>query len=683
MGAKWIWYPGDFELYHSMLLHARREEYGYAYPVMWHVSRPECLACFSTIVDLAEDVTATVYARGKGYVNAGGRRLGGLNQAHTFPKGRYDLTIEVSNVETFPAIFIDADGLCTDESWVAHFDGAARRPVGCENMFTRPEDDPAVFPFAYSDLTPVSTEPVEGGVLYDFGVESFGPVVLDRTQGMGAVTVRYGESREEALDREYCLLFERVPEGDGAICLAPRAFRYIFVETERGGDTPCVSAQLEYLPTEDVASFKCDDERLPQIWDICARAFHLNTREFFLDGVKRDRWVWSGDAYQSYMVSRYLYGDQSVTRRTIRALLDRPPYVQHINTINDYSAYMFLAVRDHWFATGDTDFVRSVWDQLQALYAFITERLDEETGYVVCRPGDWIFIDWADMDKGGPLCAEQILLWQVYLAMDALSKVMAEDRAEISEAGANHYSAMTGAVVPFPETHAAPDYLGRAEALKKRIMADFWDEDRHAFIDTYASGRRNVTRHANIFAILYDFVDEATQRAILRDVLLTDAYPEITTPYFKLFELMAFAKLGHIEAVQDYIDSYWGGMLDNGATSAWEEYIPSRSGTEHYEMYGDKYGCSLCHAWGAGPIVLLGRYCAGVRSTSAGSATFEVAPVPGRYGHFEAVVPIAGGRVRIAFENGRVTACADVPGGTLRFAGQEKPLPQGESVTIG
>ena len=57
--------------------------------------------------------------------------------------------------------------------------------------------------------------------------------------------------------------------------------------------------------------------------------------------------------------------------------------------------------------------------------------------------------------------------------------------------------------------------------------------------------------------------------------------------------------------------------------------------------------------------------------------------MPGRYGHFEAVVPIAGGRVRIAFENGRVTACADVPGGTLRFAGQEKPLPQGESVTIG
>ena len=26
--GRWIWYPGDFELYHNMLLHSRREEKG-------------------------------------------------------------------------------------------------------------------------------------------------------------------------------------------------------------------------------------------------------------------------------------------------------------------------------------------------------------------------------------------------------------------------------------------------------------------------------------------------------------------------------------------------------------------------------------------------------------------------------------------------------------------------------
>ena len=36
---------------------------------------------------------------------------------------------------------------------------------------------------------------------------------------------------------------------------------------------------------------------------------HLTTREFFIDGIKRDRWVWSGDAIQSYLMNYYLFFD--------------------------------------------------------------------------------------------------------------------------------------------------------------------------------------------------------------------------------------------------------------------------------------------------------------------------------------------------------------------------------------
>ena len=57
------------------------------------------------------------------------------------------------------------------------------------------------------------------------------------------------------------------------------------------------------------AAFSCEDERLNAIYDVSARTMELCTREFFLDGIKRDRWVWSGDAYQSYMVNIYLFFD--------------------------------------------------------------------------------------------------------------------------------------------------------------------------------------------------------------------------------------------------------------------------------------------------------------------------------------------------------------------------------------
>lgn len=136
----------------------------------------------------------------------------------------------------------------------------------------------------------------------------------------------------------------------------------------------------------------------------------------------------------------------------------------------------------------------------------------------------------------------------------------------------------------------AKPYTERADRLKTVINEKFWDEEKHAYIDTYTSGRRNVTRHAAIFAILYDFVDRKTADDFVKNILENDSVTKITTPYFELYELMAFCKLGHIGYAQNMIDSYWGGMLKLGATTIWEQYDPTESGVAHYGMYGNKFG---------------------------------------------------------------------------------------------
>lgn len=46
-------------------------------------------------------------------------------------------------------------------------------------------------------------------------------------------------------------------------------------------------------------------------------------------------------------------------------------------------------------------------------------------------------------------------------------------------------------------------------------------------------------------------------------------------------------------------------------------------------MYGDPFGKSLCQAWAASPIYLLGRCFLGVRPLTPGYETYEVEP------HFE------------------------------------------------
>ena len=47
----------------------------------------------------------------------------------------------------------------------------------------------------------------------------------------------------------------------------------------------------------------------------------------------------------------------------------------------------------------------------------------------------------------------------------------------------------------------------------------FYDEEKGCYIDGYASGKRNVPRHGNIFAILFDIADAQRQASLVQNVL--------------------------------------------------------------------------------------------------------------------------------------------------------------------
>ncbi len=649
-GSKWIWYPGDFEIYHHLVLSCRRQELGTDMPCAWRLARPEASARFHKTFTADSDGSLVIRTRGRGVVRLDSAKLP-VNETHFFTAGEHHLVVELYDLDRFPSLYCESNLLASDESWTVDAYDARYVNVACEPAFTSPDDDPSAFPFEYAALSSVATERVGEGVLYDFGKESFGPVTVDIPEGVKILLV-YGESRAEALDTGDAIIREYLTAGDEKR-RPSRAFRYVFVCGD-GAQEVGLSAELEYLPIEDRASFECPDPLINRIWSVCSDTFHLNSREFFLDGIKRDRWVWSGDAYQSYMIARYLYADDSVTRRTIRALLGKPPYKTHINTINDYSAYLIMSVAERHDAGGSLDFTQSVWPAVKELYAFITGRLDDD-GLVVKRNADWIFIDWGVLDKEGPHCAEQILLWRTHLSMAQLSDLFGE-----------------------------PDvYTARADELKKKILDLYWDGEKGAFIDSFASGKRFVSKQTNIFAILFDLVDGEIRDSVIKNALLNDALPPVTTPYFKLYELLALCKTGRSKDAFDYVRSYWGGMLREGATSVWEAYDPEKKGAEHYAMYGMAYGKSLCHAWGSGPILLLCRYCAGVEMKPRG-AGFTVSPRPDGIGPFRAVVPVGEGSVEIVFDGESFTVTADADGGEFINAdGTRAALKAGEKQTFG
>lgn len=669
--SKWIWYPGDFELYHSMLLHNRRRVTGvyknlnskkendivsaYYYP-MWRVDGPlrNCELYKKARIEYPETVElisntdqATLLINGK-YHRAGAKI--------ELAPGEYEIKVSGFKDGGFPCFFIKGDTFASDESWrVCDFD-KRNMQVGCNELYTDAEDNPEIFKFSYKRLDPVSVRTVGNGILVDFGKEVFGKLNLKSAREESCeVLISCGETEEEALDVKEANFVVNASVKNGEFVSDSLALRYAYIPEYDGNAE--LYLDFEYLDIKDVAEFRCDSELINKIWDTCVYTLHLNMREGFFDGIKRDRWVWSGDAYQSYYVNYYLTHDLDTVKRTVRMLRGRDPMTKHINTIVDYTFYWICSIWDYYYFTGDRTFVENMYPDMLSTLGFIEERLSDDKMYTT-REGDWVFIDWAHFDKKeGPICAEQMLLCHAYSAMASCADLLFDTDTE------KHCSE-------------------RAEYLKKKINELYWDEEKGAFVDDYTSGRRNVTRHANIFALLFDLTDGERQKSIIKNVIYNKEIAPITTPYFEFYELDAMCKIGDFKYVTDMLYSYWGGMIELGATTIWEEFDPKMKGVEHYAMYGEKYGKSLCHAWGASPIYLLGKYALGVRPTSAGYATFDVVPNLMCFGSFEGKAPVLGGYVSVKMDESSVTVFTDRNGGTLVINGERYAVEKNIPLTV-
>jgi hypothetical protein len=125
------------------------------------------------------------------------------------------------------------------------------------------------------------------------------------------------------------------------------------------------------------------------------------------------------------------------------------------------------------------------------------------------------------------------------------------------------------------------------------------------------------------------------------------------------------------------IKNYWGGMLKLGATSFWEEYNPSKKGAEHLAMYGREFGKSLCHAWGASPIYLLGKYYIGVKPTSPAYQTWVAEPNLGGLKWMEGKVPTPNGDISVYASTSEVKIKSPVGTGILRLKSKSKPVVKG------
>lgn len=667
--ASWIWYPGDFEIWLSNEVQIKRTKRDVVLPPWWRVYSHNSSVSFGKHVNLKQEEEIQVVVEGKFNITIDGKYLQGDLSRIIIPEGKHTINFQVFNSATPPSIFISGKTIVSDTTWYSNTVRGAY-PENANNLgnvkadtwtyLNKGDMPPSKFKLPTEEKSPVKIETNPGSMLIDFGDETFGFLRFKALKGSGKIDVYYGESIEEALSMDSCETLDHftIANLTPSDFIAPqsRAFRYVNIKCDADIEFDSIDMLYEYLPLSYRGTFNSSDAELNTIWKTSANTLQLNTREFFLDGIKRDRWIWSGDANQSYLMNYYLFFDNSIVKRTIWAVRGGEPVEAHINTILDYSFYWFISIYDYYLYTGDLAFIKKLYPRMISLMEFCLDRRNNN-GMVEGLPGDWLFLDWAPISKEGELSAIQILFCRSLESMALCASLL-------------------------NDTKRSTRYASLSKELKAKVLNTFWDDGQAVLLHNRKNNQleKDITRYPNMFAVMFGYLDSTKTGKVKSNVLLNDNVLRITTPYMRFYELEALCAVGEQKYVMKEMKDYWGGMLNAGATTFWELYDQNEKGTEQYAMYGRPFGKSLCHAWGASPIYLLGKYYLGVKPIKPGYEEYVIEPNLGGLEWMEGKVPTPRGDVSIKVMKNKITVTGSDGIGVLRFKSQKKPTANSGSI---
>lgn len=640
--AEWIWYPDDFEIELSGKFMAERYERDIPIPPFWRLDSCYKNVKFKKIYELSAAETVKIEVEGSFNVMIDGAYLYSVKSEFSVPSGKHEILVSVFNDKGLPCLKLAGDTILTDDTWQVTCCDHIFKNAACDGEFLNGKT-PNGFSLPSEERAYVEKIPSDTGDIYDFGEEMFARVVFSGAKLSDNAKIYYGESLEEVSDKEHCELLSEdfVVNGDKVTTKIAKAFRYV---TAEGIDFSGISVNEELSPSVLRSSFECDNKTVNEIYKVAARTMRLCSREFILDGIKRDRWLWGADVYQSSLMHYYSFFDTKSIKRSMTALFGKSPFSLYINHIMDYTFLWIICFDDYYRHSGDEKFARENCYKVFEIMEHCLGRRDEN-GLMDSRPEDWVFVDWADLDNSGEVCCEQMLLIAALKKCVILSEEFGyKDKAE-------RYRAI------YKETEAK--------------LERFWLEDKKGYTYSVRNGKPDgkILMHPNVFAVLFDLCDDKRKEMIKQNVLENPDIPKIVTPYMRFYELAALCRIGETKYVMDETIKYWGAMIKEGATSFWERYDPEEKGAEKYAMYGRKYGKSLCHAWGATPLYIIGRYIVGLKASENGKS-FTLKPDLAGLKRFKAEMPLAKGSVKVEADEKTIRVISDEIKGTLIVNGK-------------
>ena len=483
-------------------------------------------------------------------------------------------------------------------------------------------------------------------VLLDFGRELHGGLQIGNLGSRGMkMRVRFGESVGEAM-AEYAHKsagndhairdWEIAVPHMGVIEVGNTGFRFVRFDLITTGrvNLETVRAVSLMRPMPRLGGFKSSDERLNRVWETAARTIHLCCQEFLWDGIKRDRLVWMGDTHPETRAILSVFGAVDVLRDSLDYMASITPTNTWMNGIPNYTLWYLRNMHDWYMFTGDAAFLRERRVYVSATIERVLSMVaDDGKSSLSGR----VFLDWpTEHNRPAVVAGTQALH---AMALDC-SATIAEVVGDAGLAGRCRDGAAKLRTV-------RPDPNGAKSAAALLALGRLRDP-----------------------------------REMFAKVLGKDGHKGVST-FYGYYMLEAMSAAGEDRRALDTVRDYWGGMLDMGATSFWEDFnlAWTNNATRLDEMpvpgkkdiHGDfgefcypGYRHSLCHGWSAGPVDWCIRHVLGLEALDAGGRTVRVKPFLGDLSWAEGALPTPQGVVRVRHErrpDGTVATVIDAPSG--------------------
>jgi alpha-L-rhamnosidase len=397
-------------------------------------------------------------------------------------------------------------------------------------------------------------------------------------------------------------------------------------------------------PFERVASFKCSDPMLNQLWAICARSLELLSEDSYVDCADRERVEWTDDSPPAFDCTRVMMrgpNDGEVEHwadsRLLGALLRRIALTQRpdgqikahscserwdIHAImEDRSCDWVVQLREYFESSGDAALVRELWPTITRLMNWF---LEKQTARGLVQAREWEV--W-DNPLRYQVCEGAGLNAMVYRALS--------DAAFLGRALGN-----------IAEGDALAD---RAARLQADFNAALWNSDEGTYDGALfgpgskttnlvkaaeiVDGRYRPTVQAALFAIYGGIVPEEHIASVRQWVLANLAGVKQVMSHYYLFRM-----LYEMEEEERDLDALqrmrigWKPQVESPWQTTWEELADARGSKAH--IYGMVPGHFLtAFVLGARRIghissrsILIEPRCGGLTS-AAGVAVTEFGPV--------------------------------------------------------